>query len=91
LVCEDVVKAKLVGAKIVIDVIAYELDIGFDICSVLPVVAEPVMYTVTPGVRVGMLAFCEACTGTARGTRNSIPDSASRASIVPELNLLKYI
>jgi hypothetical protein len=40
---------------------------------------------------VGRLASCVACTGAASGTRNSIPDSASNASIVPELNLLKYI
>ena len=43
------------------------------------------------GETVGRLGFCVACAGTASGTRNSIPDSASSASIVPELNLLKYI
>jgi len=32
-----------------------------------------------------------ACTGAAMGTSTSIPDSASNASIVPELNLLRYI
>ena len=53
-------------------------------------VATPLFRTVSLKVMTGRLAFV-AFAGTTAGTRNSIPDSASKASIVPELNLLKYI
>ncbi|MGD0636998.1 MAG: hypothetical protein ABSA72_03035 [Nitrososphaerales archaeon] len=80
------------GAKIVIEVIAYEFVIGLVTLSDVATPAAPVMKAVGVEVRVGRLAFgVPACTGAASGTRKSIPDSASNASIVPELNLLKYI
>jgi len=41
-------------------------------------------------VRVGREAFCAALTGVARGIRNTTPDKASNASIVPELIFVRY-
>ena len=64
---------------------------GLVIFNVVPTKPTVVMYEVGVAVNVGRLAFCAACAGTARGTKNSIPDSASNASIVPELNFVKYI
>ena len=59
--------------------------------SVVPTVAVAVMYAFVPAVRVGSDAFCVACAGVTIGTNTNIPDSASRASMVPELTLLRYI
>ena len=42
------------------------------------------------GASVGNDAFCAALTGAARGIRNNTPENASNASIVPELNFVKY-
>jgi len=84
------VKVHPVGAMIVTLVIAYAFDAGL-VSLKLTAVAPPASMAFGVVVRVGRLAFCVACTGTASGTRNSIPDCASKASIVPELNLLKYI
>jgi hypothetical protein len=41
-------------------------------------------------VNVGRVAFCAAMTGAARGIRNTAPESTSNASIVPELNFVRY-
>ena len=84
------VKVHPAGAMIVTLVIAYAFDAGL-VSLKLTAVAPPARMAFGVVVRVGRLAFCVACTGTASGTKNSIPDSASKASIVPELNLLKYI
>ncbi|MGA2663709.1 MAG: hypothetical protein ABSF83_02020 [Nitrososphaerales archaeon] len=78
------------GATRVRLVIAYAFEVGF-VSVKLTVVGPPAISAFGVAERVGRLALPAACAGTASGTRNSIPDSASIASIVPELNLLKYI
>jgi len=77
------------GAVIVNALIAYALELGLDMVIVIGVAAPP-LRTVSLKVIVGRLAFV-ACADVAMGTNTNIPDSASNASIVPELNLLIYI
>ena len=78
-----------VGAVSTRAVIAYWLDDGLLIVRVSLTLFAPGIGAALR-LRVGADAL-DACTGAASGTRNSIPDSASSASIVPELNLLIYI
>jgi hypothetical protein len=85
-----VVKFQPLGAINVTDVIAYPLVDGLVTAS-LRSVGVSCRTRVGVVFMVGRLAFPAACAGTANGTKNSIPESASNASIVPELNLLKYI
>ena len=56
---------------------AYALDEGLVVVNVTAVAALNSVFGAAE--RVGRLAFPAACTGTASGTRNSIPDSASNA------------
>jgi hypothetical protein len=76
------------GAVTVKPVMAYALLDGLATDIVSPVVAVP-RSTFGDTENVGGEEL-EANTGAATGIRNSIPDTASSASISPELNFLRY-
>jgi len=86
----ELVKFHEAGAVTVIESISYALVVGLATVMVNPGWAPPTT-RLWLRLSVGRLAFVVACAGAANGTRNRIPDSASNASIVPELNLLRYI
>ena len=79
----------LPGEIIVTDVTGYALLDGFVTVTVI-VAGDPPKTSGGLGENPGELAFCTAKTGAASGTRTSIPENASNASIVPELNFVKY-